>query len=498
MADEGKDEIRDWSHTLIERSRDATIRTPHPIDLSSPCQVEVFWISGPLEAQAFIITHDRDRDDKEIRIHGPHSGYDFVEEIAEVAEEDRWQEPLPNYKNIPGRGPPTKADVLADLISRLTRRLQESVFSDLGSSSFHFWDGKRLWPNAFSHIMIGNVVEYDIGDEFGITDRSDLEENSETEADEETGESQDEEEADEDRRVAGGGYIYEPVWVEAAPERSFEENVWGSENRRFDCVLNTEICGLDLKVMRDGLLYIFSEDGEEIQRILNTFFGVGIFGDFRQWRTIIGREIISSEFSGGELSSSSYEISTPSGRNQLLKPDTRPSDTDRGLITSDQIKQISKIVDTIYPIHNVRERIILHSQAHTHLLDDEFDASFVLNWTVTEQLIDDLLKRNIDKEYELDWEDKQLEFASIADIITESEYDILDEYRERRNDIVHEMESVSVKEAEKLDLIVSKILVRDINHYLDEQGITPISFRPYPIKFNNRTDNETRWELSNL
>ena len=181
-----------------------------------------------------------------------------------------------------------------------------------------------------------------------------------------------------------------------------------------------------------------------------------------------------------------------------MNPETRPSDTDRGLITRNQIERVSKIVNTIYPIHNVRERIILHSQAHTHLLDDEFDASFVLNWTVTEQLIDDLLKRNIDKEYELDWEDKHLEFASIADIITESEYDILDKYRERRNDIVHEMESVSVKEAEKLDLIVSKILVRDINHYLDEQGITPISFRPYPIKFSNRADNETRWELSNL
>ena len=255
MADEGKDEIRDWFNTLIEKSRDDdTIRTPYPIDLSSPCQVEVFWMGGPLEAQAFVITHDRGRDDKEIRIHGPHSGYDFVEEIAEIAEEDRWQEPLPNYENMPGRGPPTKADVLADVISRLTDRLQQSVFSDLSSSSFHFLGGKRLWPNAFSHIMIGNVVEYDIEDEFGVADKASSEERSETEADEEPGENQDEEETDEDRRVAGGGYIYEPVWVEAAPKRSFEENVWGSEDYHFDCVLDTEICGLDLKVMRDGLL----------------------------------------------------------------------------------------------------------------------------------------------------------------------------------------------------------------------------------------------------
>ena len=35
---------------------------------SAPCQIEIFWVSEPLEYQLFVLLHDYDRPDKEIKI----------------------------------------------------------------------------------------------------------------------------------------------------------------------------------------------------------------------------------------------------------------------------------------------------------------------------------------------------------------------------------------------------------------------------------------------
>jgi len=501
-------EAEDWWISFIEDRRGESSAPFHTVqDYSSPCQVEVFWIEEPLEGQLIFVTRDREREDKEVIVNGPYSGENFIEKVAEVSKEDRWQKEVPpqDFDGPPGQTP-RREDVLASLISKLVGRLEQSIFTDFSTPGLRFLTEGRLWPQGSFRILTGNVVDDTPSDDTKLGENKEEQDGDETETGK-TDESESKDENDEDskeqeqvteKQPAGGGFIYPAVWVDKAPDRTFEEKVWDSGDFNFDVVLKAELCGLDFQVRRDGLLYLVSDNGEEIQQILNTFFGIGLFHRFRRWRTLLGREIISAKYAEGEISSASYESSTPSGRNQLASPADQPPDHERGIVTTEAIERFIEITDVVYPIHNVRNRVILHLQAHTHLLDDELDASFVLNWTVVEQLIDDLLKRNIRKEYGLDWEDKALEYAAAADIIEHSEYEMLDEFRDKRNDIIHHMGSASVEEAEKLDILLSKLLVRDINHYLQRNDVQKINYQPYPIKYGNRIDNDLHGELSNI
>jgi hypothetical protein len=484
-------EIEDWWISFIEDRRGERAAPFHTVqDYSSPCQVEVFWIEEPLEGQLIFVTRDREREDKEVIVNGPYAGENFIEKVTEVSKEDRWQKEVPpqDFDAPPGQTP-RREDILASLISNLIGRLEQSIFTDLSTPSLRFLNMGRLWPQSSFRILTGNVVDGTPSDSVGLSENEENQDEDETET-EGTNEPESNDANDEDskeqgaeKQTARGGLIYPAVWVDEAPNRTFEEKVWDSGDFEFDVVLESELCDLDFQIRRDGLLYLVSDSGEEIQQILNTFFGIGILHKSRRWRTLLGREIISAKYAEGEISSASYESSTPSGRNQLASPSDQPPDHERGILTTEAIERFIEITDVVYPIHNVRNRIILHLQAHTHLLDDELDASFVLNWTVAEQLIDDLLKRNIREEYGLDWEDKALEYAAAADIIEHSEYEMLDEFREKRNDIIHHMGSASVEEAEKLDILLSKLLVRDINHYLQQNDVQVINYQPYPIKY---------------
>lgn len=496
---ESQQNIERWFENLIEFARrEGEGHVTHGVDLTEPCQIEVFWIDNPLEGQVFIITHDRDRPDKETIVNGPFEGSSFVQEVERITNANRWQKPIPPPRNQkPGRGPPSRADVITNTISRFIERLERSIFSEPLPTDL-FFGGRRLWDNSFSHIYIGNVAENNIMELSGETA------DSNTAEQEEKGVTSDQEnkpvegestESGHERVPAGGGYIYDPVWIEKAPEHTFSEKVWGEEPFTHDKNHTSSICGLDLHIYRDGLLLINSDDGQEIKDILNTLFAVGTFHQYRTWRILLDREILSASMVGGKIRQPSFERSTPSGRNQLAEPQNRPSDYDRTLLTIETLERFIEVAEAIYPIHNVRNRIILHLQAHTHLLDDEFGASFVLNWTVIEQLIEDLLKDKV-QDHDIDWEDKALEFAELTDVIEDFEYELLDKHRDLRNSIIHDMESVSTKDAEELDLLVSKLVVRNINKYLEKQEISPIEYRATPIKYSNRKP-EVQSELSN-
>ncbi len=481
------EDITNHLHEMIDIARENEGHLHHGFDLSEPCQIEVFWVDRPLEGQVILITHDRDRADREILVHGPFEGSSFVTEVEEVVDSERWQQPIPPPRDtIPGRGPPTRADILSSTIARFVEKLQQSIFADHPATLL--MGGRRLWDDTFSHIFVGNIADYSIEDLFGGPNESDSSDSQPVEQEENTKQETNE------VISAGGGYIYDPVWVEKAPTHSFSDLVWNNKPMTYDKISVAEIHDFDLHIYRDGLLLVDSEDGEEVQDILNTLFATGILHQYRLWRAIQRREIYSSTLVDGERTHSHYEMSTPTGRGELVHPSDRPSDTDRSLLPLALLERYSEIVDVVYPIHNVRNRMILHLQAHSHLLDDEFEASFVLNWTVVEQLLDDLLTENIQQKHNVEWEDKGLEFAEIAGLITESEYDLLDDHRDTRNGIIHDMDSVGVLEAEKFDLLVSKLVTQNINHYLERQNVDPIEFRPTPVKFSNRKP-ETRREI---
>jgi len=503
MKDTTEEDVRDWWESHIENVREAGSASLQVEDCSPPCQVEVFWVSEPLESQASIITHDQDRPDEEIIINGPYQGTDFIQEVAEISKEDRWQKSVPpqNFKSPPGEQP-IRADVLASIISGLISRLKQSIFTDLPLHRNRWHNSSRLWGASSYHILVGNVVDFEeYGEDDPVKTTSESDDGGQS-GDDSGSEPDSESEKENQQKIgpAGGGFIHPAVWVDQAPDRSFDKKVWGTQFRENEVVYKDEILDDDFLAFRDGLLAVLSDDGDYILNLLNTFMGIGIIGDYFQWRSLQPREFISGRASPEGFKSSTAETSTPSGRNQLWHGESGPEDYDRGIIQSKVINYILDVTEVVFPVSDLRERITLHLQAHTHFLDDEYAASFLLNWTVVEQYIEDILNQKLRDEYNVNRDRRDniqgrnwfishlIELSEITDTIDSALYDELDRHRKKRNRVVHNMESVSGKRAEDLDHLVSELLCREVNDELESEDTEPIHHKPIPMKPATRQD----------
>jgi len=467
------DDVEAWWEELISRVRSHEEPFTELIELHEPCQIEVFWLRDDVEGQAFVNTHDPDRGDKEILVHGPFEGAEFVEKVGEVAKEDRWQERDPSPGRVrPGQPTPTKADALAGLIARFTGTVQQSIFNDFSFTHRAFLGGHRLWDSTYGQYMVGNVTDLDIDRFFDLSASTESEEDQDEDV-EDSGEESEEE----NRETGGGGYIYPPVWVDQAPEKTFEEKVWGTEEIGHDIMLREDFLDKEIVVVRDGLIILLSQDGEEIREVLNTIFGVGVFLGSR-WRSLQGREIVSVSVSQEMVHTTHAELSTR--RAQLYHSTSDlPTHLQRGAVSSNQLQNLIRLAEEVYQVDGLKEKVILHLQAHTHLLDHEYTASFLLNWNIIEQQIIDVLDPHLRDEYDVNNDRRgrikdgshwfishMLEVAEVTDAITEDEYSQLDDFRSKRNKIVHDMETASEEQADNLNELVSTFLEREIDNTL--------------------------------
>jgi hypothetical protein len=156
MCEPDKRDLKDWLPTLIQESREREEELQPMLDLSEPCQLEVFWLNDDIEGQVFVNTTDSDRDDQEILIHGPFRGDEFVEEVGKVAQEERWQEPLPDSSMLAflERQESKKADALAAFIARFVQQVQNSIFSDSSFADKPFPVSMRLWDGCYTNLTL--------------------------------------------------------------------------------------------------------------------------------------------------------------------------------------------------------------------------------------------------------------------------------------------------------------------------------------------------------
>lgn len=478
MSDAGRDDIEDWWKDWIEAVRNDEAALMH-INASEPCQVEVFWLEDKVEGQVSVIMHDRDREDKEILVHGPFEGDEFVDQVGEVAREDRWRERHPMGRSPPGKPSKTKADSLAGLIARFIEEIQNSIFNDLSSFQNHMLGGHRLWESAVGQYNLGSVTDFDTDGSRSDEETPDSEEGEDTTKEDGQEEAGDTGQDGSDEREGGaGGYIYPPVWIDHAPEKTFEEKVWDSDEFGYEVMLRKEFLDGEILAIQDGLILVKIEDDEEIRDVLNTIFGVGNF--FRKrWRSLQGKELVSASITKHGARTTSAQLATR--RAQLLYSEELPRHVYRGAIPSENLEHIIEVAEEVYKEDGLREKIVLHLQAQTHLYDYEHTASFLLNWNIIEQQIIDILDPHLRDEYDVNYDRRDnitdsrnwfishlLEVAEITDAITEDEYSQLDDFRSKRNNIVHDMETTSEEQAENLNRIVSTFLERDIDNILND------------------------------
>jgi len=477
MSEPDTRDLRDWLQTLIQESREREEELQPMLDLSEPCQLEVFWLNDDIEGQVIVNTTDSNRDDQEILIHGPFQGDEFVEEVGKVAQEKRWQEPLPDSSMLAflERQESKKADALAAFIGRFVQQVQNSIFGDFSFTNEPLLESMRLWDGCYTNLTLGDVKENEISELFEeeTDNRQGPTESSQTGESDPSNSPEAQEE-----KPGGGGHIYPPVWIESPPKKTFEQKVWNTAEISHDIVLRENFLDDELVVLRDGLILVLTEDGERIREILNTIFSVGVLLDV-DWRALQGRELVSARVGPDRMRGHQAELSTQ--RRELLSPNSDSTTPPRGVIPAEGLREIINLAEDIYSSEDLREKLLLHLQAHTHLLDFEYTASFLLNWNIIEQQIIDILDPHLRDKYDVNRDRRgsikdgshwfishMLEVAEITDAIQDNEYSQLDEFRSKRNKIVHDMETASEEQAENLHEIVSTFLEREIDTMLED------------------------------
>lgn len=470
MSDTGRKDVKDWWKDSIEATR-SDGETLTYIEASEPFQVEVFWLEDKIEGQVSVITHDCDREDTEILVHGPFKGHEFVHQVGEVAREDRWQEQLP----LSTGSAQIKADSLAELIAQFVDLIQVSIFNDFSSSQASMIFGGPLWGPAVGLYTLGSVTDLEVNSSYSDEKRTDSKKSKEISEEDWQKEVGDIGQGSSDELERGvGGYIYPPVWIDHPPEKSFEEKVWDSDELGYEVVLRKSFSDDEILVTQDGLILMQIKNTKKIRDVLNTIFGVGSFYR-RQWRSLQGKELVSVAITKHGTQTTSAQFATR--RAQLLFNEQLPRNVERGVIGSKSLEQIIEVAEEVYKEDGLREKIILHLQAETHLYDYEHTASFLLNWNIIEQQIIDILNPHLRDEYEVNHPRRSnitdsrnwfishlLEVAEITNAITEDEYSQLDDFRSKRNNIVHDMETASENQAKNLNKIVRTFLKRDIDN----------------------------------
>jgi hypothetical protein len=94
--------LKKWFETLIAAYRKGyralttaerdNLKNAGGVDFRKPCQVEVFWLAGLIECEVTIISHDPNRPDGLVTIHGPWVGEEFFRQFEAVASAGHWAE----------------------------------------------------------------------------------------------------------------------------------------------------------------------------------------------------------------------------------------------------------------------------------------------------------------------------------------------------------------------------------------------------------------------
>lgn len=224
-------------------------------------QLELFWLESPFEYQFLVITHDENRENREVIINGPYSGIEFLEKLEEILKKPRWQQPIkePLFKRVDSATrtsiePSTRQDVMITAFQGVERTLGKEFFKQEG---IQFRGSTRLDGHNWLHLVRGNIFDLDSisslyeneinpsSSESVDEEPADEEPNEEATADEEPAneESKDEDPSDEEiispsrKETNGlGTYIYEPVWIGDVPELDFKDRILINPPMEYDTI----------------------------------------------------------------------------------------------------------------------------------------------------------------------------------------------------------------------------------------------------------------------
>lgn len=485
-------DLEAWLRQLITTFRQEASKLPpdqrtkisNLDDLSSPCQVDVFWFQNEqfkLDFQLIIYQHFKDRSDLEICIHGPIPFYKAIDELDKILSYEKWSQELASDERY-----------FIEDGDRTLRRILEGEFlsalEELRRYTLSLAFAESVQPVMISHKMYvtkesftwfvwGNIclmkpVEI-VNDIIG---------KSVVKAPKPSPKP------DTDKRVpksdlkAYGTYFYPPIWIGEIPKRSFKEKAQKQFFPKSGDHFTTEYRGFRTVAQQDGLLAIINKSKIEVLDMLNEIMGVALvlgLSCYAIRESEVGEIKIDSE----TLAIKGSTMSLVSDRTRQVSPWGEPSymsmmTTTTFLLSKEDVIDLLNRAGRIARDIEIKKSLLFLLESYTHLQSSEYPQCFIMGWTVVERYLasmwDDFLKdksiagkRRQKLRQGLLWTtDDIIESLNLAGAIDAQNYSSLMSLKDKRNKILHRGETATKDDADQC----FKVALALVQHSLQRLG----------------------------
>lgn len=455
-------EFRKEAEKLPEKERQ---RITNLDNFSPPCQVLLLWFQNP-STQYLIFTHDEKMKDLDLKVVGPIPTHKAIETLEAILKNPGLDRELSDEekkfvvdKNI------TFAEILESLFLNIVHEIRNAPFREPVSVSLV---GSKVFLTAksFYWTIWGNIAEIDRAQLIGETVR------------------QAKEDAARETKPASpppiseainshSTYFYPPIWVGKLPKKSFAEKAHGSFIFS-EKALDAKYRGRVVVVNQDGLIAIGEEDISKATRFLNEIMATFAIRGFES-SAIRELEVCEGKIDALSLLITSYGVRSDTQRTRLFGGLSHELILDGRIeIEKDQIIRTIKEAEKINSDPETSDFLTFLLQSNTHLKNSEYSQSFIMSWVIVERQISWLWGKFL-KEEQIPrkrrdklcnpryWTiDFILEVLDLRGQLTKEEYVDYMDLKDKRNDMIHLGEGVSLEDAEKCYRIATDIVKKRV------------------------------------
>ena len=247
-------------------------------DLSTPCQVDVFWFQNKqftLDFQLIIYQHFKDRSDLEICIHGPIPFHRAIDELGGILSYEKWNQELATDERyfIEDGDRTLRRIIEREFLSALEelRRYTSYIAFTETAQSLMITRKSYVTKASSSWYVWGNICsrkpEEVVNDIVG---------KRVAQAPKPRPKSDAVKKVPKPDMKAYGTYFYPPIWIGEIPKRSFKEKAQKQFFPKSGDSIMTKYKGFQIIIQQDGLLVIVNEDKLEALDMLNEIMGVAL------------------------------------------------------------------------------------------------------------------------------------------------------------------------------------------------------------------------------
>jgi len=395
-------------------------------DTRPPCQVEVFWVRDPVEFTVVYISHNQQREDKQVVVHGPIKLKEYPESLQILLNNDHWKVPRPDDTTA---GRSFASSVLRPFLKSVSDCVSSAIAPDDSLEGHQFGDNKG-WATVFLGCIATRQVESFL---------EEIEQEIKKGKTKEVPLSLEIKIKGNEAKPAGiarhGARLYPPIHIGIRSSQSIAQIVRGipGQVKEYHFVID----GTPVTINSTGLVTVEEPGVERAQDIVNAI-------------------IIAARYTGRcflAVRRSELEIEMPFGslarrstmRTYLMNDPKEGFIEPNYTISEEEFMSIANHADKIFRDGQTFTYLYFLVEAHTHLLMHEYMASFLVAWNAIERLLK--AKASIEEE--------DIRIKKIIDLLKEQK--VLDEdttnnvnnIRIIRNDFIHRGRFIASQDAEK-------------------------------------------------